>query len=266
MEAPMRRGIVTTLLVALAAPAAAHGGERADFDLRFAEQALSAPTKWTLHLRYKAPGDPEAKPYAIRRVSLRPPAGTRFNVDVHPPCEATNAEIQLLGDAACPAESRIGSGRLTVMTGFGAPVDPYPTNLSLFSTRDGMIEVVKDANLDVVLAIERLKLEDGALTVDPVVVPGGPPDYKIAARDIDWDMTSAGWLTTPPDCPPSGLWTSTGTFTFDDGATVTETSTTPCPPPPAATPTKAKKAKRCRAARRGSAKRRCARPRRPRKA
>jgi hypothetical protein len=116
-----------------------------------------------------------------------------------------------------------------------------------------MIEVLKDARLGIVLAIERLKLEDGALTLTPAVVPGGPPDYKMAARDIDWQMTSPGWLTTPPDCPASGQWTSTGTFTFDDGATVTETTTTPCPPPPVATSSrKARAVKRCRGKRRAS--------------
>lgn len=252
----MRRAIVPILLLtALLAPASAPAGERADFDLRFAEQASATPTRWTLHLRYKAAGDPEAKPYAIRRLSLRPPAGTRLNAATHPGCDATNAEIQLLGDRACPPGSRIGTGRLTVMTGFGPPLDPYATKLSLFSTRDGMIEVIKDVYLDAVLAIERLTLQDGAVTLPPAVVPGGPPDGKIAARDIDWDMTSAAWLTTPPRCPADGRWTSTGTFTFDDGATVTETSTTPCPPPRAAA-RKTRKAKRCRKPRRPSACRR----------
>ena len=262
----MRRAVVSAaLFAALATSAAAQAGERVDFQLRFAEQTVATPTKWTLHLRYKAPGDPDAKPPAIRRLSLRLPAGTRVNNDSHPACEATNEEIQLLGDAACPVESRIGGGTLTVMTGFGSPFDPYPTNLSLFSTRQGVIEVLKEVHLDVVLAIERLTLENGALTASPIVVPGGPPDFKMAARDIDWDVTSAGWLTTPTVCPASGLWTSTGTFTFDDGATVTETAVTPCPAPVAVKARKARKAKRCRAARRGSRRaRKCARTKRAR--
>lgn len=220
--------LLATLTAATAAPAAA--GDRADFDLRFAEPTPSTPTTWTLHLRYKAPGDPEAKPPAIRRLVLRPPAGTHLNVDDHPACDATDLEIQLLGDRACPPDSRLGSGTLTVMTGFGPLLDPFPTDLSLFSTRDGMIEVLKEVHTGLVLAIERLTIRDGALTLTPAVVPGGPPDFKMAARDIDWDVTSAGWLTTPSECPDSGEWTSTGAFTFDDGATVTETSTTPCVP------------------------------------
>lgn len=253
----MRHVFAFTFFALLTSAAPSAAGERADFELRFAEQRPATATAWNLHLRYKAPGDPEAKPYAIRRLILRPPAGARMNVDTHPACDATNAEIQVLGDAACPAESRIGTGVLTVMSGFGPPFDPYATDLSLFSTRDGMIEVLKD-KLGLVVAIERLEIEDGALTLTPAVVPGGPPDYKMAARDIDWRMTSAGWLTTPASCPATGQWTSTGTFTFDDGATVTETASTPCPPPPAVRTAKARAKKRC-TGKRAKKSRRCVR-------
>jgi hypothetical protein len=250
-----RAAVPIVLLLALGPGAPADAGERADFDLRFAAQSPASPTKWTLHLRYKAPGDPDAKPYAIRRLSLRPPPGTRINVGTHTPCDAADAEIRLLGDRACPAASRIGDGGLTAMTGFGPPLDPYPTHLSLFSTRDGLVEVVKDARVSAVLAIERLTVRDGALTATPVVVPGGPPDGKIAARDIDWTVSSHGWLTTPAVCPRSGQWTSTGTFTFDDGATVTERSTTPCNRPRARR--KASRAnRRCRSSGRRSQRRR----------
>jgi hypothetical protein len=244
----MRRLLICSSLVAtLAAAAPALAGERADFAWRFAEAKPGVPTRWSLHLLYKAPGDPDAKPYAIRELTLRPPAGTRFNLASHPACAASNEQIQLLGDAACPAESRVGSGRLTVMTGFGAPLDPYPTDVSLWSTREGLIEVVKDPTLGTVLAIERLRVVDSALTAQPVVVPGGPPDFKIAAREIDWDVTSASWLTTPASCPAGGQWTSSGTFRFDDGATVTESSSTPCAAPRAAAQAKKKRkrARRC---------------------
>jgi hypothetical protein len=257
----MRRAATLAVVGLLGAAAPALAGERADFGLRFAEQTPGTATKWTLHLRYKAPGDPEAKPYAIRQLALRLPAGTRVSLASHPACTATNEEIQLLGDEACEADSLIGTGALTVMSGF-APFDPFPTNLSLFSTRDGMIEVLKEVNTDAVIAMERLKLTDGALTARPIVVPGGPPDFKMAARDIDWEVTSAAWLTTPPRCPADGVWRAVGTFTFDDGATVTEAATTPCSAPARAVRHKPRKAKRCRKAARPGGKRgarRCAR-------
>jgi hypothetical protein len=254
--------ICSSVLAALLACAPAHAGDRADFAWRFAEVKPGSATRWTLHLLYKAPGDPEAKPPVIRELTLRPPAGTRFNVASHPACTASNEQIQLLGDAACPPESRVGTGRLTVMTGFGAPVDPYPTDLSLWSTRQGLIEVLKDPKLGTVFAIERLNIVDGALTAKPLVVPGGPPDFKIAAREIDWNMTSASWLTTPPSCPAGG-WTSSGTFRFDDGGTATESATTPCAAPKAAEQAKKKRkahrpAKRCRKGR--GHRRACRRP------
>ena len=61
---------------ALAVPAGAGAGERADFAVRFAERAPGASTAMTLHVRYKAAGDPEAKPSPVRRVVIELPAGT----------------------------------------------------------------------------------------------------------------------------------------------------------------------------------------------
>src|SRR4051794_39115063 len=48
--------------LALAVPAGASAGDRADWAVAFAERAPSTATAMTLHIRYKAPGDPEAKP------------------------------------------------------------------------------------------------------------------------------------------------------------------------------------------------------------
>ncbi|MEA2272986.1 MAG: hypothetical protein QOI98_1694 [Solirubrobacteraceae bacterium] len=219
----------------LAAPAVAGAGSRADFAWRFDDTASARPTALRLHIRYKGLDGEEAKPSPIRRVSLRPPTGTGIAFATTPACEASDAELQVLGDAACPAETRVGRGTLTAITGFGAPVDPFATELSLFNLRNGILELVKHPTTGVVIAIERLVLEDGALVAYPAIAPGGPPDGASGVRDIDWTVDAPGYFTTPAVCPPDG-WVAEGDFTFEDGVRVTERSATPCDAAAAAAP------------------------------
>ena len=35
-------------------------------------------------------------------------------------------------------------------------------------------------------------------------------------------------MRTPPTCPPSGVWTTTATFTYRDGSSQNLTATSPC--------------------------------------
>src|SRR3954447_6602033 len=214
---------------ALAVPAGAGAGERADFAVGFAERAPGAATAMTLHLRYKAAGDPEAKPSPVRHVVIDLPAGTRLADGVR--CEAGNPELQARGRAACPADSRVGTGAITVMTGF-PPLDPFPTDVTLFRGQSQLIELLSRQGGEETIAMERLKIEGARMSADVQHAPGGPPDGETAAREVDWSIPR-GWVITPPACPESGLWTSRGVFTFADGATVTETATTPCHTVPA---------------------------------
>lgn len=214
------------IAIALAAAPLASAGTRADFAWRFAATP-GAPTSLQMHIRYKGAGGEDAKPSPIRRVSLRAPAGTRIAFATHPACEASDSELQLLGEAACPPDSRIGSGTITAVTGFGAPIDPLGTEASLFNLRDGILELVKVPATGAVIVIERLLLEDGALVGHPAIPPGGPPDGASGVRDIDWTVDAPGYLTTPDVCPDGG-WIAEGDFTFEDGVRVITTSATPC--------------------------------------
>ena len=217
------------IVIALLSVTPAQAGERADMEVRFAERAPSAPTALTLHLRYKAAGDPEAKPSPIRLVALRLPEGTGLPLATYPSCDATDDQLETMGTAACPPESRIGEGSLSVITGFGAPVDPLVTDVSLFSMRTGILELVSERATGATLAVERLTLEDGWLVGRPAVPPGGPPDGASGVRDIDWTVP-AGYFVTPPRCGPRGEWVTRGRFRFEDGVSVEEAAVTPCEP------------------------------------
>lgn len=222
----LTRHIVCVAVALAAAPTAASAATRADFGWSFAATP-AAPTTLRLHIRYKGAGGEDAKPSPVRRVSLRAPAGTGIAFATQPACEASDSELQILGDAACPPESRVGRGTITAITGFGPAVDPFGTEVSLFNLSNGILELVKHPATGAVIVIERLLLEDGALVAHPAIPPGGPPDGASGVRDIDWVVDAPGYLTTPAACP-AGEWVAEGDFTFEDGVRVTETSATPC--------------------------------------
>ena len=209
--------------------AAAEGStDRADFNLEFASRAPGSPTTASLHLLYKAPGDPQAKPSPIRRAVIEAPAGTSFGLDRVPPCDATDEELRMSGRSACPSPTQVGAGSLTVVTGFGPPFDPFPAAVTLFNTGTGFLELVEQEQPRATLAVDRATVKGSTATLAPPSTPGGPPDGQTAVREIDLRFDRPEYLTTPGRCPKDGSWRSRGTFTFADGVTVSVPSTTPC--------------------------------------
>lgn len=212
--------------------AAATTGKRADFSLGFSTQGRGATTALVLHAVYKAAGDPSSKPSPIRKVVVHAPAGTRFHTSAVAKCTASDDEIKAEGTGACPAESRIGAGKLTADTGFGPPIDPVAGDLTLFNSGTQIIEVVTAPGSDRTLGIDRLTINGPTLTAHPPVTPGGPPDGETAVRQIDFTIDrKTGYVTTPRSCPRSRRWVATGTFGFKDGAEETVRSRAACKRP-----------------------------------
>jgi hypothetical protein len=231
---PAAAMIATVTAAMVAAGAGATTGKRSDFDLGFSKRVPGQTAALTLHIVYKGE-DPDAKPSPIRKVVIAAPAGTSFHTDAAPVCEASDDELRAQGSGACPAESRVGGGELIAITGFGPPVDPVRGDLTLFNGGDELIEVVTAPGTDRVLGTDRLRVDGSTLTGDPPTTPGGPPDGETAVRQIDLTV-DPGFVSTPADCPASGLWVSTGTFGFADGVEETLESSTPCDAAPAPSP------------------------------
>ena len=83
--------------------------------------AAAQRDRGALRLRLPQPVDPEAKPPAVRRVVTVLPRGARYDTSVPGACTATDAELIAQGGAACPPESAIGGGVVTVDTGVAGP-------------------------------------------------------------------------------------------------------------------------------------------------
>jgi hypothetical protein len=220
----------TVLLTALAAlaPGAAQGAPRAEMTLRFAAQKPGAVSSMHLGVVYRGAGEPDGKPSPIHSATIEAPAGTRLASASIPPCAAGDEEFRARGRDACPAESRLGAGTLTAITGFGRPFDPFPTEVTVFKTAEGWVEVVQRPETSVGLGADRARIKGSTVVLSPPPTPGGPPDGRTAIRDVDLDFPATGFVMTPPACPADGLWRSRGSFTFEDGVTATATATTPC--------------------------------------
>ena len=223
-------------LALLAQPAAGGSRPRADFSMGFTAKRPGAATGIHLHILYKG-RDPKGKPSPIRKIVLRAPKGTRFDTHALPRCGATDQELLAQGDAACPPRSRLGGGTLTAMTGFPGPAGTVVTDVTVYNTASGNVELVKDSASGTPIATDRFRIQGRTWTASPPDTPGGPPDGKTAVRRIDFTYApKARWAITPRRCPAGRRWRSAASFTYADGVTAKVPDTTRCRRPTRAAP------------------------------
>jgi hypothetical protein len=227
-----RRGKVYlgALLAALLASASLAASSRATvIGLQFASKEPGTNSAMTLHIRYTKPGEPNAKPPPIRKIRIDAPAGAQFHSSKVPACKASDSEAMAMGPSACPSATRIGGGTVVVVTGFGPPFDPFPSPTPVFNDGKGWLEISQDSSEHTTIAVTRLTVTGSQIGGDIAAAPGGPPDGETAVSTVDFSFpVSTGYITTPPTCPPSGAWVTTGTFTFADGTTQIAQGDTPC--------------------------------------
>jgi hypothetical protein len=235
MRARTRISLGVLAAVATVAPASAQA--QSDFAVPFASHKTGTVTAAAIKIVYRDPDDPNAKPSPIRHLVIKLPAGTFVGIKTVPACTASNEQLQLQGPSACPADSQVGAGKLTAITGFGAPFDPFVTKATLFNTGTGVLETIQEPMSGAVIAVDRISIEGTTMTGNPPMTPGGPPDGESAVREIDFEFpATTGFFKTPGDCPGSGKWVATAAFTFADGSVQNVSNSTPCDVPKAAPP------------------------------
>jgi hypothetical protein len=219
------------LLAALALPAAAQAGPRADYRQVFTTSVPGASTGVETQLLYKHPDDPDAKPIPVREERFTVPEGTTFDNAVVPPCHASELELMLLEEAACPPESYIGGGEGTTMTGFpGAGETPITVDGWEDGTGTLMLAGAKEYHLR---QATRAVRNGRVITIEVPRSPGGPPDGESALHRAHsvFQARSVGdraYVRTPPTCPAGGVWTFTARFTFADGVVEHDSYDMPC--------------------------------------
>lgn len=198
--------------------------------MRFTTDAAGASTGTEVSIVFRNPSNPDGKPIPVRREVFVFPSGTRFDPAVVPPCNASDPELMLLGESACPARSRVGGGTATAVS--GTPFDPVPLDIAGFENGRGLSLVTTVRPLGLRFVARGVR-EGRTMTVDYPRAPGGPPDGETALREVHntFDARSLGrraYVRTPSTCPRSGRWRFVGHFTYSDGVTQAAVSTQRC--------------------------------------
>ena len=228
--------LLTTVLLLLAAgaltaaSASARSTAPAEFSFTFDHAQPGTPANAELYILYKDPQnpeDPDGRSPALTEVIIAAPPGTVFDGSAVPACPASDAELMALGTLACPEESKVGGGFGSVVTTTGPP-NEFVAEVTLFNYGDGVIELLEFAEGGLKI-VDRARFEGpNTMVLNPAVVPG----FTEREFSLSYDGTRGGpnraFITTPPQCPSSGLWTSQLMYTVTTGATYRVKSAMPC--------------------------------------
>jgi hypothetical protein len=196
----------------------------------FSTPVPGASTGPDTQIIYKHPEDPSAKPIPVRREVFTFPRGTKFDNSVVPVCDASELELELMGEAACPPESWVGGGKGTSMSGFDAGETPIEVDGFNYASGTLLLGGAKQYRLRFAT---RARRRGRVITVDVPRTPGGPPQGESALRRVHnvFGARSLGrraLVRTPSVCPRSGVWTFRAQFTWADGVVTNDVSRMTC--------------------------------------
>jgi hypothetical protein len=225
---------------------AAGAGKRQSGTNVFTTQKRGAATGNLFHFAFVNPENPAQKPHTVNRIVAHAPAGTVYDFGAVPQCHASDAELQTLGAAACPADSKVGSGLAVSDTGSSGPFPPRYTEsaISQFNGDHELIGVGENKDIPVIKTVTHTKFTGTTASTDFPTFPGmPPPDSYTPLKTLDVDFAKGvrnGRATTrtPATCPSVGYWTFVTDFTYVDGVTQHVVSRSPCQKAPAKPPKK----------------------------
>ena len=192
----------------------------------FTTQAPGAPSGRSFAVDFADPANPGGKPPAISRVELLLAEGARFDTNAVPRCSASDPALIARGATACPRETRVGRGNITVDTGFPEPARYLANDVTYFNAPGELVIFVEPRGTGGRLVL-RGRVSGRRLTIDVPPLPGAPPDGGANWRERA-AFAASRYLTTPPTCPDTGFWINRVTYTYRDGVRQTAESRSPC--------------------------------------
>jgi hypothetical protein len=234
---PMTKKIALALAI-MAAPALAFAGgpnSRQEASYELTQKLAGQGTGEKFKFDYVNPDDPEGKPPAVEKVVTKLPRRAHYDVSVPGSCAATDAELMAQGADACPENSLIGGGVVTVDTGLPEP-GRFVTADVVFANNEAdpdgefiYINTVRDGSL--ARTVIRADVSRRKTITLAGTLPGLPPDGgSIDTVDIEIDSISKGrrnYITTPPRCR-KGHWVTRVRFSYPDDVSQVERTKSPC--------------------------------------
>jgi hypothetical protein len=197
------------------------------------------PTGEHFKFDYVNPDDPDAKPPAVTRVVTILPRGARYDPSVPGSCAAGDEELTLQGAAACPPDSRIGGGVITVDTGVPGPGRIVTADTEFFNNAedpDGEFIYLNTVRGTGARTVIRADVTKRRTVTEAGMLPGTPPDGgAVDTVDVVVERVKRringkrrGYITTPRRCPRSRAWTAKVRFTYGEDYSQTVPTANPC--------------------------------------
>ena len=226
------------IVVALAtASMALAGGSRQESKYDLTEQRTGKPAGERFRFDYRNPGDPDGKPPAVEKVVTALPRGGRYDPSVPGSCTASDAELIAMGAAACPGDSALGGGVVTVDTGVPGPERFVTADVEFFNNEEDpegefiYLNTLRGGDARTVIRADVTRRRT-ITVVTPL--PGTPPDGgSIDTVDVKVAKVVRGgsaYITTPRDCPARGFWRPRVRFEYQDDVKQTVVDREPCRP------------------------------------
>ena len=215
----VRVGVLTAALLMLGATAAPAQTAPDQFSFAFTTAKAKAPAGYSLEGEF-------SRQRIIDQMTVLFPAGTKIDTSAVQRCAANQADIESKGVAgACPADSKIGTGKGTAYLGDGP--DPVTFDLGLYNTGGGAI-------LDILLNgktafTSPVKISGRKMTISL----GLTPSLKARIVAFELSVPKAGskrspYVRTPAACPSSRKLSAAILARENGAGTETTKDTTVC--------------------------------------
>jgi hypothetical protein len=222
----MKRFAALAALAAVAAlSASASGSEQRQATLQaaFTPDSAGSAAAVDLHFTWADPGEPNAKPQAVKKLRIAFPAGTQIDTAGMPRCLATDKQVKAKGTRVCPRNTRLGGGKSIATTG----TLQIHADVVLINARRQIIVVVIVAKQ--VFAVYRDTVTRSTVTVNfalPAVISLLDLHVRIPVHQTGKRV----YLRTPAECPAAGSWSMTATSSYADGSMQTAPAPVACSP------------------------------------
>ena len=218
--------LVVLATAAILAPAAGGSDQRAaTLEAGFTPNGGGAAAAVDLHMTWADPGEPNAKPQQVHRLTLAFPAGTRIDTSAFPSCKASDKQVKAKGPSACPRATRLATGRSLATTGSSE----IHADVVLINAPKQIIVVVLVNKA--VFAVYRDTVTRSTVTVNfalPAVVSLLDLRIHIPLHGSGRGAKRRIYFKTPSTCPASGAWSMTATSLYADGSMQTAPASVAC--------------------------------------